>query len=172
MLKKKFQSGFVVLAITAAVLFAISPAKAVDFGISGQINRAALYADDGDDAKWFFVDSNNSSTRFRFTGSNEFDENWKVGIVWENQMESNSSSDDSLNDDGDGVIDIGSDDDVGDITFTERKMEFYIEHKKFGKLTLGQGDTASNGAAEVDLSGTDVVAYSTIGDMAGGFFFP
>jgi hypothetical protein len=50
-------------------------------------------------------------------------------------------------------------------------MEFYVDHKKFGKLTLGQGDTASNGTAEVDLSGTDVVNYSAVTDMAGGFNF-
>ena len=50
-------------------------------------------------------------------------------------------------------------------------MEFYVEHKSFGKLSLGQGDTVSNSTAEVDLSGTDVVNYSSIADMAGGFSF-
>ena len=80
MLKEKTHSGFFLLAVAAAV-FIISPAYAVDFKISGQINRAALYADDGDTAKWFFVDNDNSSTRFRFTGSNDFENDWKVGIV-------------------------------------------------------------------------------------------
>jgi predicted porin len=50
-------------------------------------------------------------------------------------------------------------------------MEFYVEHAKLGKISLGQGDTASNSTAEVDLSGTDVVAYSSLADMAGGFTF-
>jgi predicted porin len=118
-----------------------------------------------------FVDNENSNTRFRFTGSNDFNERWKVGIVWEVAMESNSSDDTSLNDDGEGVIDIGSNDDTTDVNFTERKMEFYVEHKSFGKLSLGQGDTASNSTAEVDLSGTDVVAYSDLADLAGGFTF-
>ena len=78
-------------------------------------------------------------------------------------MESNSSADTD--------IDIGTNDDTGDVTFTERKMEFYVDHTKFGKLSLGQGDTASNSTSEVDLSGTDVVNYSSIEDMAGGFNF-
>ena len=78
-------------------------------------------------------------------------------------MESNSSSDTA--------IDIGENGDAGDITFTERHMDVYIEHSKFGKLSLGQGDTASNGTSEVDLSGTTVVNYSSIEDMAGGFRF-
>jgi hypothetical protein len=50
-------------------------------------------------------------------------------------------------------------------------MDIYIEHSMFGKLSLGQGDTASNGTSEVDLSGTTVVNYSSIADMAGAFFF-
>ena len=166
-MKKFSRLGLFTMTIAITILLIIPAAQAVDFKISGQVNRAILGGDNGNNSDVKFVDNDNSSTRFRFTGSNEFDENWKVGIVWENQMESNSSSDDSLNDDGEGVIDIGSNDDTTDVTFTERKMEFYVEHKKFGKLTLGQGDTASNGTAEVDLSGTDVVNYSAVADMAG-----
>jgi hypothetical protein len=43
--------------------------------------------------------------------------------------------------------------------------------KRFGKVSLGYGSTASDNTAEVDLSGTDVVGYSSVGDMAGGQFF-
>ena len=75
-------------------------------------------------------------------------------------MESNSSVD----------FDIGDDDDTGDVTFGERKLEFYIDHT-YGRLWLGQGDMASNGTAEVDLSGTDVITYSGIADIAGGVTF-
>ena len=41
----------------------------------------------------------------------------------------------------------------------------------FGTLRLGQGDTASNGTSEVDLSGTDVAAYSSVADVGGSFEF-
>ncbi len=162
-MKKIIHSGLFVFALIVAVLVLLPSAQAVDFKISGQINRAILWGDNGDENDTKFVDNDNSSTRFRFTGSNEFDENWKVGIVWENQMESNSSSDTD--------IDIGGNSDTTDVTFTERKMEFYIHHNRWGRVWLGQGDTASNGTSEVDLSGTDVVNYSSIEDMAGGFTF-
>jgi hypothetical protein len=36
---------------------------------------------------------------------------------------------------------------------------------------VGQGDTASNGTAEVDLSGTDIIGYSAVNDLAGGILF-
>ena len=157
---KYIQKGFVLLALLAAALLVVSPANAVDFAISGQINRATLYADDGDKGHWFFVDNDNSSTRFRFTGSNEFDAGWKVGIVWEVQFESNSSSAVSMD---------SRNTELGGDSFTERKIEFWVE--KWGRLWVGQGDMASNGTSEVDLSGTTVAAYSSVVDIGGSFEF-
>ena len=43
-------------------------------------------------------------------------------------------------------------------SFTERKLEFWVKHKEAGKLSIGQGSTASDGVAEADLSGTGVGA--------------
>jgi hypothetical protein len=158
-LKKITHIGFIILALAAA-MFIILPANAVDFKISGQINRAALYADDGDTAKWFFVDNDNSSTRFRFTGSNDFDHDLSVGIVWEVEMQSNPSNEMNMDLTGD----------TTDVNFNERKIEFYVG-SPWGKAWLGQGDMAANSTSEVDLSGTDVAAYSSVGDVGGGFEF-
>jgi predicted porin len=149
-MKKFSQLGAFTLTMALTILLILPAAQAIDFKISGQINRAVLWGDNGNNDDVKFVDNDNSSTRFRFTGSNEFNGVWKVGIVWENQMESNSSADTN--------IDIGTNDDTANVTFTERKMDFYVEHKNWGRMTLGQGDTATNGTAEVDLSGTDVVS--------------
>jgi len=147
------------LTMTAAVLATAASALAVDFTISGQLNRAALYADDGTTAKWFFVDNANSTSRFRFRGSNEFDKGWKVGFLWEVEMKSNASSRVSMDDESD----------LGDVTFEERHIDIWVE--KWGTLRLGQGDTASNGTAEVDLSGTAVAAYSAVSDVGAAFEF-
>ncbi len=162
-MKKINRLGIFVFASIVAILVLLPSAQAVDFKISGQINRAILWGDNGDENDTKFVDNDNSSTRFRFTGSNEFDENWKAGIQWEVEMQSNASNDTD--------IDISENGDTTDVDFNERKIEFYVNHNKFGRVWLGQGDTASNGTSEVDLSGTDVVAYSSIEDMAGGFTF-
>ncbi|MEJ2223076.1 MAG: porin, partial [Desulfobacterales bacterium] len=157
-MKKFSRFGIFTLTMAISILLILPAAQALDFKVSGQVNRAVLWGDNGNDDDVKFVDNENSSTRFRFTGSNEFDENWKVGFKWENQMESNSSIDDDDNDgNGFGDLDIGENGDLGDVTFTERHMDIYVEHSKFGKLSLGQGDTASNGTSEVDLSGTTVV---------------
>lgn len=153
-------SGFFVLVILTTILLMILPAQAVDFQISGQINRAVLWGDNGEDDDLFFVDNDNSSTRFRFTGSNDFDYDFSAGIVWEVEMQSNATS----------QLDIGDDGDTTDVHFNERKIEFWVNHT-FGRIWLGQGSMASDTSAEVDLSGTTVINYSGISGMAGGFTF-
>lgn len=140
-------------------MFGIGSAYAVTVKLSGQINRALMWADNGNNSELFHVDNDNSSTRFRLTGMEEFGKNLKVGVVWETQFESNTSS----------GVDIGQRSD-GSSSFTERKLEIWFD-TKFGKLWIGQGDGAANGSSEVDLSGTSVIMYSGVNDTAGGLTF-
>jgi len=160
MVKKLSRIGLIALIMSTAVMLTVAPAHAIKFSISGQINRAVMYANDGNDGEWFFVDNDNSSTRFRFKGSNKFKDGWKAGLLWEVEMQSNPSND----------VNMDSDSDIpDDVTFNERHMDIWFG-KEF-KVRLGQGDTASNGTAEVDLSGTTVAAYSSVSDVGGGFEF-
>ena len=139
--------------------FAVQPVAAVEVKLSGQINRAIMWADNGDDAELFHVDNDNSSTRFRLTGSQQVSDSVKAGVVWESQFESNSSA----------SVDIDQNSD-GSSSFTERKLEAYFV-VPFGKISIGQGDGAANGTSEVDLSGTSVIMYSGVNDTAGSLTF-
>ena len=96
---KKF--GLLSTITICLVVLIVAPVYAVSFKISGQINRAVEHVDNGVDSEWFHVDNDNSSTRFRFVGSEEIGHGMTVGIVWETQFESNSSS----------TIDVGNNDD-------------------------------------------------------------
>ena len=107
------------------------------------------------------MDNDNSSTRVRFVGLGSYNEEISIGTVLEVQFESNSTADIKI----DGSAPTGTD------NFTQRKLEIYFDHTRYGRLWLGQGDTASNGTSEVDLSGTAVINYSGIADMAGGIQF-
>ena len=129
--------------------------------LSGQVNRAVLFVDDGTGTNVYHVDNDNSSTRVRVVGRARLDEDFSVGAQGEVEFESNSSA----------TINQLSDEGVGPNNFKERKLEIWLESKRFGKLWLGQGDTASNGTSEIDLSGTGVIGYSAIEDMAGGLLF-
>ena len=131
----------------------------VTFG--GQVNRAFLYGDNGVEDDTFFVDNDNSSTRLRARATGAINCDITVGAQIEVQFESNSTA----------AIRFDQDGSAGPNNFTERKLEVWFDSETWGRIWLGQGDTASNGTSEVDLSGTAVVAYSGIADMAGGLEF-
>ncbi len=133
----------------------------VSLALSGQVNRAALVFEDGDDSGVIHVDNDNSSTRIRLIGKAKLDESWSAGSQIEVEFSSNSSSE----------VDQNSQRNVGANSFTERKLELYFDHDDFGRLWLGQGDTASNHSSEQDLSGTGVAGDTNINEYAGGLLF-
>ena len=47
-----------------------------------------------------------------------------------------------------------------------RKIDFTLEHDRYGKFWLGQGSMATDGVYEIDLSGTTVIDYSSVADSA------
>ena len=132
----------------------------VNVKLYGQLNRGVLIADDGDSTETYQVDNDNSSTRFGLLGSVMPDEGWSIGTKFEVDFESNSSS----------AVNQDEQNGVGGDSFNERWAEIFIQ-SPYGKLSLGQGDTASNSTSEVDLSGTTVAGYSDLNAVAGGIFF-
>lgn len=132
--------------------------------LSGHINRAVLFTDDGDSTDVHHVDNENSNSRFRILGEVDATETMTVGTVMEVEFESNSSNDVSQVTTGD------KSDDASGNNFARRKFEIYFADS-WGKFWLGQGDMASNGTSEVDLSGTALAGYSAVGDVAGGYVF-
>lgn len=152
---------WVLAMVTAGFFIAVnlvSPACAVEVKLSGQINRAIMWADNGNDSELFHVDNDNSSTRFRLTGEETFNM-ITVGVDWETQFESNSSSN----------VDIGQNSD-GTSAFSDRKLEAWFGGN-FGRFWIGQGSGAADGTSEVDLSGTTVIMYAGVTDTAGSLTF-
>ena len=133
----------------------------VSLTLSGQVNRGLLWADDGATSELFNVDNDNSSTRIRAAGLANVTGDVGLGAAIEVQFESNST----------GTVTQAASSGVGPNTFTERKLEWYLDSKRFGRLWMGQGSTASDGVSESDLSDTGVIGYSEIADFAGGLLF-
>lgn len=52
-----------------------------------------------------------------------------------------------------------------------RKLDVSIQTERAGKFFLGQGSMSTDGVAEIDLSGTTLNLYSSIGDTAGSYEF-
>ena len=139
--------------IAAAVSSALAlpmAAQAVEFSVSGHINRVIMSVDGGgaNDKKDKYEgdvehkDANSSQTRFRFTGSEELESGMTAGV----QLEYGASGSPNL-----------------------RHANVYLSTAG-GKITVGQASTATDGMAHADLGGpswlggvTNWCSYSSSG---------
>lgn len=140
--------------------------REVTLAISGQINRAMNFANDGKSTKYYNVDNDASNSRVRFVGTGDVTDDVTLGTKIEVAIAPNESSQVNQENEDAGNLNNGSSD-----FFDERYVEVWADSERFGKLSLGKGDSASNNTAEVDLSGTDVIQYASVADIAGGLLF-
>jgi hypothetical protein len=126
----------------------------------GQIDKGILGYDDGkEEQTYYLIDNNNSNTRFGLRYSQEFTD-WKFENVNEFQYAPYSTA--NIN-----IIDDTPSSSAYDWSNSNiRKIDFTLENDRYGKFWLGQGSMATDGIAEIDLSGTGVIAYSSVADSA------
>lgn len=126
--------------------------------IYGQVNKAVLYSDDGHNEDLYLVDNDNSSTRIGLIGAITPNERYEIGTKIEVEYQTNPSN----------AVWQENKRNTPNDKFEKRHLDLWVDANTLGKFSLGWGSTASDGIAEVDLSGTAVVGYSSVGDMAGG----
>ena len=136
-------------ALTVAIAGALAApmaAQAVDFTISGHVNRALVVVDNdaGTDAQ--VLNNGSSSTRVRWTGSSEMMDGTSVGI----QVEYQETADGSLG-------------------LRHANISYGGE---FGKVTIGQGSEAGDGSAYSDPSGVFGIGHGQEkgSSMIGSYF--
>lgn len=137
----------------------------------GQISRALLFADDGTQSKWFHVDNESSGTRFGFTGTAPVNPGLRAGFRIELDLQSNESQLVSF------TPAAGTNSPASNFPgttagtgFSERHMDAWFEGG-WGRVNIGQGDGAANGASESDLSGTGLANGIGVADLGGGFAY-
>lgn len=130
----------------------------------GQINKGFLNYDDGEVTETYdLIDNSNSSTRFGFLYSRPLSEEWTLGSRLEFQYQPfNTGAANILDDNAD--FDFTLDNNL-------RWAEVSFDNDRYGQISLGQGSMATDTTSETDLSGTGVIAYSSVGDSAGGQIF-
>ncbi len=101
-------------------------AQAVDFTVSGHINRALFVTDLGGGTSATVKDNGSSGTRVRFTGSSEMMDGGSIGV----NLEYGAGGSLSLR--------------YGEVYFSG----------EFGKVSIGQGDQAGESSVYSDKSGT------------------
>ena len=131
----------------------------VKLAISGQVNQMVNVIDDGKNTTAYFVGNDNSNSRVRFVGTAQATEDLTLGSRLEVAFESNESGD------------VSQDNETAGDFLNVRWADLTMASKSYGKVWLGRGGTASDNTAEVDLSKTGVIGYSSVADTAGGMLF-
>ena len=144
----------IAVAVSSALALPMA-AQAVEFSVSGQINRAIMvvdqegYAKDGDVQH---VDANSSNSRFRFTGSEELESGMTAGVQVEWAALNGS--------DADGLKADGTAKKTPNGSPTIRHANVYLSSAG-GKLSIGQGSQATDGVAHADLGGAAFLGGAT-----------
>jgi hypothetical protein len=133
--------------------------RVVSLQVYGQVNKALLYFDNGDESDTFVVDNDGSSSRFGFKGSAKIQPGLTAGYTMEIDLFGDSNSDEVQHDEDEGVGN-GS---TANPELRIRVNEVYIDSQTLGRVTLGQGSSASDGTSEVNLANSLSNASFNIG---------
>ena len=120
-----------------------SPGHAMEFKVSGQLDRAFTVADNGNETDYASVDNIGSNSRFRFTGNEKMANGMNVGFIYEMSVVQFGSTE----------FDIGKNSGGGGVDLDTRKIDIYLEGD-FGKVSFGKGDGAGYYANMMDYSET------------------
>lgn len=133
--------------------------RKVSLEVSGQVNEALLYFDDGTESNAYIVTNDNSRSRFRFKGKAKINGDLEAGYLLEIGVRSANSK---------RVTQV--DDNVGH-GFDLRHSTWYLKSKTFGQVNVGLTGTASEDITEANLSQTGAFAkYSDVEDSGLGMF--
>lgn len=131
--------------------------------LSGQVNRAVLWQNDGSHANVVHVDpSDETSSRVRIAASAKVSESETAGANIEADIRSNRAE----------WTDVKSANDTNS-SFAKRVIEAYYKNDRWGGVTLGHGFMAgARVTRDTDMSATGAVAMGdTVGQIGGGTWF-
>ena len=135
----------------------------IKVSLSGQVDRALLYGDDGKSNAIRNVDNIISSTRFRLVGEGRVTPETTLGTNLEMEIRPNLSNQQTITQNLPQA--------AGNVFPTIRQAELFVAGLDWGDVRLGFGSTASYLTNEFDLSGTFIGHYVGIAEQDGGFAF-
>jgi hypothetical protein len=144
--------------------------RVVSLQVYGQVNRALLIWDDGEESDIYSVDANESGTRFGFIGAASIKPGWTAGY----KIEVNARASEQAN---------ATQDETPEDEVDLAHSYLWIESEQLGRLTLGKTDSATDGIDDIVLAnvlqgrGTNEGSFevqgaagnNTIGDFVAGF---
>ncbi len=136
--------------------------RKVSLEISGHVNEAVMFWDDGFESNAYVVTNDNSRSRFRFKGKAKIDKDWSAGYMIEIGVRGANSKRTNQNDPSGCIA-------VTDCGFDIRHSYWYIESKTYGRVSVGRTGAASEAITEINLAHTkDIAKYSDVEDSGLG----
>jgi hypothetical protein len=133
--------------------------RKVKLEVSGQVNEALIFWDDGGESNVGVYTNDNSRSRFRFKGSAKITDDVKAGYLLEIGVRGANSKrfdQDVANDGGEAGLDV-------------RHSAWYVESKSLGAVWVGRTGPAAEGITEINLAQTkDVAKFTDVEDSALG----
>lgn len=144
--------------------------RKVSLTIYGRVNQAVLFWDDSTETNAYVVNNKTATTLVGFEGAAQIDPTFSAGYRLEFELSSaNSDFVDQGNIAGGGRA-FGGVADEGRSGIILRHSNWWIEHKKLGRFTMGLQSNSTDNIAEMDLSGTSAVSLSSVETWMEGFF--
>ncbi len=132
--------------------------RKVSLTVSGHVNEALIFWDDGRESNAYVVSNNNSRSRFRFVGDAKINSDWSAGYLMEIGVRYGNSSNRSQN----AVDAIGNSSSL-DI----RHSAWWMENKQLGRVWVGMTSTATDGITEINLANVNNTGPDDSGYNAG-----
>lgn len=111
--------------------------RRVSLTMSGQVNSAVMWWDNGEESDVYVIDNDEASSRLRLGGSGTVTPGWAIGFVIEVDFL------------GNGTAENDQDDLAG---FNVRRANWFVRSDQLGTLSVGQGSMASDGSFETSFS--------------------
>lgn len=132
--------------------------RKVSLNISGQVNQALLFWDDGEKSDVEQVTNGNSRDRFRFDGSAKITRDLRAGYFLEFGVALDSTANiDQLDSRGSSDLDV-------------RQSLWYLDSKTAGALTVGRASPSTDDIIDYNLGGTGIAASANVSLIGGSMF--
>ncbi len=131
--------------------------RKVSLTISGHVNHAVMFWDDGGESNAYVVSNETSRSRVRFRGKAKITSDWSAGYRLELGFRSTRSDRvDQNNDSAGGGVDL-------------RYSTWFIKSKTFGQLNVGLTETATQGITELTQASSGAHKNADPEDYFSGF---
>ncbi len=142
--------------------------RKVSLEVSGQVNEALLFWDDGEESNVYIGTNDTGRTRFRFKGKAKIDNDWEAGYLLEIGVRTPRLDrvDQGGAPNGPGTSTVFGDDGTTD-GFDIRHSSWYLKSKALGQIVVGRTDLAAESITEINLANTGAVAK--LGDIEDHF---